>query len=156
MKYLVLMLVLLTNNAYGEADDSHVLYGAEELHLLEPTDVYTDLYKYRADHDAYLSPIDTDISQGASFNISMNLLRWNHYALHWKNNLYFDQSRVTQQIVHAGYHYELGINLVNDSKTNAPRIELFKEHNSEHVMDSPRPVHFPVYDRYGVRLRIYP
>ena len=137
MKYL-LILALFASRAYSQT--SHLLYNAEELYLLEPTDIHTDLYRYRSNHDVYLYPIDKEINQGASFNISMNLLRWNHYALHWKNNLYFDQSRVTQQIVHAGYHYELGINLVNDSKTNTPRVELFKEHNSEHVMDSPRPV----------------
>lgn len=126
-----------------------------DYYLLEPTDVYTDLYKYQDDHDPYIAPNDKDMAQGAAFNVNMNLVRWRDYKLHWNNNLFFDQSGVTQQIIHAGYHYELGLNIYNDW-AGFPRVELFKEHQSEHVMDADRPYHFPVYDRYGVRLRIYP
>jgi hypothetical protein len=145
MKYVLFFLLLIPDKVL-----------AKDFYLLEPTNVYVDLYKYQSYRDPYLAPVDKDISQGASFHVYTNLIRWRSYKLHWNNDLYFDQSRVTQQIVHAGYHYELGMNIINDAR-GLPRVELFKEHNSEHIMDTARPaMHFPVYDRYGIRLRIFP
>lgn len=127
---------------------------AGNLHLLEPKDVYLEYYKYTSMHDPYLYPIDREIYQGASFNTDFNIIRYKDFLIYWKNNLHFDQSRVSGHIKHAGWQYEIGLPLL--MAKDSTKIELFKQHHSRHVLEETRSTHFPVYDRYGVRFRLYP
>lgn len=125
-----------------------------ELRLLEPKDVYIDAYQNDTVHDPYLYPLDQRLGYGGAFNVDTNVIRYGKFSLYWLNKLHFDQDRVTGHIKHAGWQYELGIPLWMDKGT--PRIELFRQHHSRHLLEETRSVHFPVYDRTGIRLRIYP
>lgn len=127
---------------------------ARDLHLLEPKDVYIDAFKYQSIHDPYLAPIDRDLAYGAAFNTDFNLFRYGNIALHWKNRLHFDQAGSSGHIKHAGWEYELGLPLWVDK--GKPKIELFKQHHSRHILEEVRDAHFPVYDRVGVRIRLLP
>ncbi len=126
-----------------------------EWHLLEPRDVYIDTYRNEVVHDPYIYPEDQYLTYGSTFNIDANLLKWGPYGLYWLNQLHFDQSGQDGRIKHAGWQYELGLTVWVDKYDN-PRIELFKQHHSRHVLDEYREEHFPVYDRVGVRFRLIP
>lgn len=127
---------------------------ARDLYLLEPKDIYIDAFKYESMHDPYLAPIDKDLLYGAAFNTDFNVFRYKKVALYWKNRLHFDQAGSSGHIKHAGWEYELGLPLWIDK--GKPKIELFKQHHSRHVLEEVRDAHFPVYDRFGVRIRLLP
>lgn len=139
----LLMLTLFSQKVIGR-----------ELFLLEPRDVYIDAFKYQSLHDPYLVPIDKDILYGAAFNTDFNVFRYKKIALYWKNRLHFDQAATSGHIKHAGWEYELGLPLWIDK--GKPKIEFFKQHHSRHVLEEVRNVHFPVYDRIGIRVRLLP
>lgn len=131
---------------------------AAEWRLLAPRDVYIDAYKNQTVHDPYLAPVDQDLSYGATFNIDADILKYRNWGLYTLNQVHFDQSGETGRIVHGGWQYEMGFSLFPTKKDPARgKIELFKQHHSRHIFEDERPgVHFPVYDRFGVRLRIWP
>jgi hypothetical protein len=121
-------------------------------HLLEPRDVYIDTYHNDVVHDSYLAPDDATLGYGASFNTNFDVIKYNGYGLYWDNNLHFDQDD-TGQVRAAGWQYSL--NLVIFRMDDKTKLEVFKQHHSQHIMDRTRPEHFPVYDRYGVRFVIF-
>lgn len=127
---------------------------ANKLYLLEPRDIYIETYKYSSMRDPYLYPIDKELEYGMSFNTDLTIARYGDFQLYWKNNLHFDQSSYSGHIKHAGWQYELGLPIFFNKK--APKIELFKQHHSRHVLEETRTTLFPVYDRYGLRFSIYP
>jgi hypothetical protein len=128
--------------------------GQTQWRLLAPNDVFIDAYKNETVHDPYLSPVDRDLSYGAGFNVDLDLIKYNGLGLYWNNLLHFDQSSANGQIKAAGWQYEAGFTLWHEN--NSDKIQLFRQHHSQHILEEARPVHFPVYDRIGIRLRIYP
>lgn len=127
---------------------------AKELYILEPRDIYIETYKYTSMRDPYLYPIDKELEYGMSFNTNLTIARYGGFQLYWKNNLHFDQSSYSGHIKHAGWQYELGLPLF--FKKKVPKIELFKQHHSRHLLEETRTTLFPVYDRYGLRFSMYP
>ena len=105
-------------------------------------------------YDAYLAPVDTQISHGTNFVTNFDLLKYNKWGLYSLNKLHFDGAESIGRIVHAGWEYEQGITLF-PNKSGAGKIEIFWQHHSRHILEDSRPGHFPLYDRYGVRLRIW-
>jgi len=143
MKMLVLIFSLLSSQL-----------NAEELKIATPRDIYVDVYNNQTVHDPYIYPADEQLGYGANFNLDFNIVKYGSYSLYWNNLLHFDQSKETGKVVHGGWQFELGIPVyVVD---NNPKIELFHQHHSRHVLDAKRDSHFPVYDRAGIRFRIYP
>lgn len=142
-----LLLTILSTTALGE-----------EWQLLEPRDVYIDAYKSTTVHDPYLDPIDENLGWGSNFVVNADLLKYRHWGLYSLNILHFDQNDRTGQIVHGGWQYELGLSLFPSWRDpTRGKLELFHQHHSRHIFEDVRPgMHFPVYDRYGVRLRIWP
>lgn len=132
---------------------SSAAHGAE-FKLLEPRDVFIDVYKNETVHDPYLYPIDRTLGYGSTFNVDTNVVRYGKFSIFWLNKLHFDQSNANGHIKHAGWQYEVGMPLWIDRGVS--RIELFKQHHSRHLLEETRSIHFPVYDRFGVRLRILP
>lgn len=128
-------------------------YGTE-LHLLEPRDVYIESYRYENMYDPYLYPVDSELAYGAGFFIDLNIWRYGWYTMYWKNMLHFDQSRESGQIRHGGWEFELGFNIWPGE--GPPKIDIFHQHHSRHILEDTRETHFPVYDRAGIRLHIYP
>jgi hypothetical protein len=127
---------------------------ARELRLLEPRDVYVEAYRYTSIHDPYLYPIDTSLKYGGTFNVDANLFRYGKFSIYFLNKLHFDQADPSGHIKHAGWQYELGMPLwVHEGQ---PKLEFFKQHHSRHILEETRPLHFPVYDRFGIRLRLMP
>lgn len=122
--------------------------------ILAPTDVHLDTYKNQHVHDPYLAPADQNLGYGANFNLDFDILKYKGLGLYWKNLLHFDQSLSSGQVKHAGWQYEIGATVYQ--VRGVPKIELFKQHHSRHILEEPREEHFPVYDRYGIRFRIYP
>lgn len=127
---------------------------AKQFYLLEPKDIYIETYRYTSMRDPYLYPIDKELKYGMSFNTDLMIARYGNFQLYWKNNLHFDQSSETGHIKHAGWQYELGLPIL--TRSGVPKIELFKQHHSRHLLEETRTTLFPVYDRYGVRFNIYP
>lgn len=125
-----------------------------KLRLLEPRDVYIDTYQNEVVHDPYLSPIDKYLKYGATFNVDVTVFRYDALSVFWLNKLHFDQASNSGHIKHAGWQYEIGVPVFEDDRGS--RVELFKQHHSRHLLEEERGVHFPVYDRFGVRLRLYP
>lgn len=122
--------------------------------LLEAKEVYVDTYKNETVHDPYLAPDDQYLTYGASFNTNFDILKYNGYGLYMDNDLHFDQDSQDGQVRAAGWQYNLG--LVVWQKDGKNKIELFKQHHSQHVLDRTREdLHFPVYDRVGVRWNLY-
>jgi hypothetical protein len=128
--------------------------GQTQWRLLDPKDVHIDVYKNETVHDPYLDPVDQELSYGSGFNLDLNLVKYNGLGLYWNNLLHFDQSSKSGQIKHAGWQYEIGATLWQEEGQD--RIQLFKQHHSRHVLEETRDIHFPVYDRYGIRVRVYP
>ena len=126
----------------------------QKFKLLEPRDVYIDLYENETVHDPYVAPIDKYLKYGATFNLDFTVIRYDDLSLFWLNKLHFDQASNSGHIKHAGWQYEIGAPIYQDDKGS--RIELFKQHHSRHVLEEERNVHFPVYDRIGIRLRMIP
>lgn len=128
---------------------------AGDWRILRPTDIYVDAYKYENLDDPYISPIDKDITYGGLFNVSFDFVKYRGYGLYMKNQLHFDESGRDGRIKRGGWQYELGAVVWVNHKGNA-KVELFKDHHSQHIFEDTRPEHFPVQDRYGLRLQIYP
>jgi hypothetical protein len=129
---------------------------AAEWRLVKPREVFVDIYKYDGElHDPYLEPIDEDIRHGGTFNIDMDLVKYKGYGLYWDNQLFFDQSEATGKVRHGGWRYELGLTVYANQKGRA-KVELFRQHESRHIFEDTRQQHFPVYDRFGIRVRVYP
>jgi hypothetical protein len=127
---------------------------AYEFKLLEPRDVSVEAYKYESINDPYLNPIDKLLTYGGAFNVDATVIRYGKFSIYWLNKLHFDQANPSGHIKHAGWQYEFGMPLYVDK--GLPRVELFKQHHSRHVLEETRSIHFPVYDRFGIRLRLYP
>jgi hypothetical protein len=125
---------------------------ANEYHLLEPTTSYIEAYKNHKVHDPYLDPIDKELTLGGNFNLSLNLIRYQDYKLYWNNILHFDQSGHTGHVKHAGWQFEVGSTLFK-TRTDSS-LDVFWQHHSRHILEETREQHFPVYDRYGVRLNL--
>lgn len=121
-------------------------------HLLEAKDVYIDAYHNDSVHDPYLAPDDSTLGYGAAFNTNFDVVKYKGYGLYWDNNLHFDQDN-TGQVRAAGWQYSL--NLVIFQMDGKSKLELFKQHHSQHILDRERPEHFPIYDRYGVRFVLF-
>lgn len=145
MKLKVVILVPLLYTTYARA---------EGWRLLAPNDIHIDAYRNETVHDPYLDPVDADLGYGAGFNLDLDMAKYNGYGLYWNNLLHFDQSDRTGQIKAAGWQYEVGATIWQEEGKD--RIQIFKQHHSQHILEESRSVHFPVYDRYGIRLRIYP
>jgi hypothetical protein len=128
---------------------------AQEYRLLEPTQVSIEAYKYQDLHDPYTAPYDGTISQGAAFTTNLNIVRYHSLGLYWNNNLHFDQVQ-DGQVRRAGWAYEFGANIFPWYGHN--KVQLFKQHESDHILDvaSPTGLHFPVMDRYGIRINLLP
>ena len=122
-----------------------------KLRLLLPTEATIDIYQNKTVHDPYLYPIDQQLGTGGKFNLNLDLIRYSKYKIYWENTLHFDQSKQDQHIKHAGWWYFLGATLIPKSN-NVGGVDLFMEHHSRHILEETRDTHFPVYDRYGVRL----
>jgi hypothetical protein len=122
--------------------------------LLQPNDVHIDAYKNEVVRDPYLSPIDRDLSYGAGFNVDLDIIKYKGLGLYWNNLLHFDQSDKTGQIKAAGWQYEAGFTVLRVNELD--KIQFFHQHHSQHILEEKRPTHFPIMDRYGIRLRIYP
>lgn len=128
---------------------------AQGLEVMAPNKVFVDSYKNQTVHDPYLAPDDENLGWGASFNINFDIVRYNNYSvLYMDNNLHFDQEEGSGQIRAAGWQYSL--NLVLIRWNGVSRVELFRQHHSQHIMDRVRPdMHFPVYDRNGIRVVLF-
>lgn len=130
---------------------------AGDYRLLAPRDVYVDAYKNGVVHDPYLYPADQDLSYGMNFVMDMDIAKYKGYGVYMFNMLHFDQSDETGRIVHAGWKYELGLSLFPTKRDkNRGQIEVFHQHHSRHILEQERDAHFPVYDRVGIRFRIWP
>lgn len=127
---------------------------AKEFRLLEPKDVSVEAFKYESIHDPYLYPVDKSLKYGGAFNVDANLIRYEKFSIYWLNKLHFDQADPSGHIKHAGWQYELGMPIWIHK--GLPRIEMFKQHHSRHILEETRSFHFPVYDRFGIRLRLMP
>lgn len=146
--------MLKTIGLVGMLTASAVHASTQKLRLLEPRDVYIDVYQNEVVHDPYLVPIDRHLNYGATFNLDLIVFKYESLSLYWLNQLHFDQAANSGHIKHAGWKYEMGVPIFEDEKGS--RIELFKQHHSRHLLEEERDVHFPVYDRFGIRLRLYP
>lgn len=122
--------------------------------LLDPKDVYIDAYKNETVHDPYIAPIDKELRYGSNFNMDLDVVKYKGIGLYWNNLLHFDQSSTSGHIKHAGWQYELGLTVLQED--NIDRVQIFRQHHSRHILEETRKAHFPVYDRFGVRFRIYP
>ncbi len=129
---------------------------AGSLKVAEPKKIYMEAYEYQHMYDPYLAPLDKEMKYGGVFGTDFYLLHHKTLGLglYWNNELHFDQSEQSGQVKHGGWKYELGLSVLEYK--GQPKIELFKQHWSRHVMEETRDVHFPVYDRYGIRFNIYP
>lgn len=121
------------------------------LHLLSPEEISIDAYRNKTVHDPYLYPLDQHLSNGAKFNLNLNIIQYSDYKFYWNNSLHFDQSSLDQKIKHAGWWYFLGVTLLPKTKYSGG-IDLFMEHHSRHILEETRENHFPVYDRYGIKI----
>jgi hypothetical protein len=137
---LLLILVLL---------DSTISYGKNiQFKLLEPIDVSIDAYKYQQPvYDSYLYPTDRQLNYGSTFNLDFNVVEYKRISLYSLNKLYFDAND-TGKVSDSGWQYEIGLNFYH-------KISLFKQHHSRHIFEDTRLEHFPLYDRYGIRFKIY-
>jgi len=122
--------------------------------ILSPNDAYIDVYKNETVHDPYLAPIDSTLSYGSGFNLNLDVLKYKGLGIYWNNLLHFDQSNTDGRIKAAGWQYEIGATIWRNNDLD--RVQVFKQHHSQHILEETRPVHFPVVDRYGIRLRLYP
>lgn len=148
MNKLVLML-LFAFSGLSMADESTRTGSYSNFHLLDPSLVSIDSYEYEHLSDPYLVPYDRDIKRGAQFNLNLDVVKYKQFQVYWNNNLFFDQDGETGQVRHAGWHYKFGMPIFTHGNA---RIELFREHESRHILDRSRDTHFPVYDRTGVTL----
>lgn len=138
MKYLLIL--LFAGTSYGG-----------ELYILEPRDIYFDLYENEHVEDPYLSPVDSELGYGLNARTDFNVVRYNKYSLFVGSLMHFDQSKRTGQVRHVGWEYEVGMDLF---KYNCSGIQFIKQHHSRHILEAEREAHFPVYDRIGIRLVI--
>jgi hypothetical protein len=145
MKKLVLTLALVGTSA-----------SAYDLQLAQPKRVYMEAYEYQDMYDPYLAPLDKEMKYGGTFGTDFYLIHHKSagVGLYWDNQLHFDQSERTGHVKHAGWKYEIGLSLLEAK--GKPKLELFKQHWSRHVMEETRQEHFPVYDRWGFRINLYP
>lgn len=143
MRFLIITYLFLVSTATYAGD----------LRLLEPREAYIDAYKNEVVHDPYLYPEDKNLGYGMGFNLSIDVLMYKGYGLHWDNLLHFDELENTGQVKAAGWQYHLGLVVLRFNDQS--KIEVFKQHHSQHVLDEPRDEHFPVYDRLGIRLIIF-
>jgi hypothetical protein len=144
MKRIFILAGLISSNLYAKGN----------WRLIAPNDIHIDAYKSETVHDPYLDPIDSELGYGAGFNLDLDIAKYNGLGLYWNNLLHFDQSSQSGQIKHGGWQYEIGAVIWQENGLD--RVQLFKQHHSRHIFEETRNVHFPVYDRYGFRLRVYP
>lgn len=119
--------------------------------LLEPREVYIDVYENSVVNDPYLAPVDSKLTNGASFVTNFSILEYGKTQLYSENTLHFDQT-ISGKVKHAGWMYGL---YLRPWSWNHSAVELFQQHHSRHLFDESRPVHFPNYTRYGIRLTIF-
>lgn len=120
------------------------------LHLLQPGEISVDVYKYLENRDPYLAPLDQRLTQGANFNLNVDLAEYSGYRFYMQNVLHFDQEGDRGPVKHAGWQYETGAILWRSGGQD--KLAGFLQHHSQHVLDEERPgEHFPVYTRYGLR-----
>lgn len=126
---------------------------AAEYHLLEPTYVAMEMAEIANNRDTYLSINDKGSDKfgesnewwtyGAAVDLNYNLVRYNHYALYWDNNVHMAATNVAVREV--GWEYELGVHLKQ-------HIDVFWYHHSQHILDTERKAaRFPLENMYGVR-----
>lgn len=128
---------------------------ANEFHVIEPTHIAIETYKYVDLYDPYIAPLDQTVNYGGDFTTDLNVVRYHSLGLYWNNQLHFDESATSGQIVRGGWQYELGLKIWPLNGPN--KVEVFKQHHSQHIFDRLGDTdRFPVYDRYGVRFNIYP
>jgi hypothetical protein len=154
MKLVAIILSMFSTIAYS--DNYFSCLDDCGLHLLEPRDSYIDVYQNDTVRDPYLEPLDKTLGYGSTFNLDVDVLKYRGYGLYWNNQLFFDQETISHHIRHGGWRYEVGFVLFRTKLSDRyfSKIELFKQHQSRHLLEDIRPVHFPVYDRTGIRLWI--
>ena len=128
---------------------------ASEWRLLDPDVFAIEAYRNKAVHDPYLVPIDKGLGYGGNFQMDFSIATYRGLGLRMENLLHLDQSLEGGQVRHAGWQYGLYVSILTRPGTETPMVELLYQHHSRHVLEAERPgVHFPVYDRYGVRFVI--
>lgn len=147
-RILVLIILSLTHCAEAYAEAGTYCWKPGRVGLLEPQEMYMDVYKYDSLHDPYLYPVDNELYWGANFKTKFNVVRYKGFAFYADSLLHFDQSEVSGQVKHAGWQYELGVNV---ARVGLGGIDIFRQHHSRHILEGTRERHFPVYDRTGVR-----
>lgn len=138
----VLLLTLFSTTTFAD----------EDWHVLELNKAFVDTYKIDDEHDPYLAPDDATLTYGASFNTNFDVVKYKGYGLYWDNNLHFDEDN-HNQVRAAGWQYN--VNLVFWQIDGKNKLELFKQHHSQHILDRSRDAHFPVVDRTGIRIILF-
>lgn len=83
---------------------------------------------------------------GAATTFNLNLVRFQDYSLYWRNYVHMDDTN--RQVRQVGWQWEAGVSM-------ADRVEGFWYHHSQHVLDAQETYHFPLVNRYGVRVIFY-
>lgn len=127
---------------------------ADDLHLLDLNDASVFTYKNEGTNDTYLYPDDQGLGLGMQFITNFDIIKYKGYGLYMNNNLHFDQEESSGQVRTGGWHYQLGLVVwqIND----VSKIEIVKEHESDHIFDRQRPgEHFPTRNRTGIMVNLY-
>lgn len=134
MKYFILLLLIFSIPAKAEYN-----LGLE----------YFDITygKYKDMRDPYVPYYDGLFTYQIATNFRVHL----GHMLYWDNNVRTDA--VKSRVATVAWHYVVGLRVHKN-------IDIFWDHESRHVFDrepllgGPDKNVFPVYDRYGIRLKI--
>lgn len=96
--------------------------------------------------DAYLYPIDEELTFGLQLNVDYTLIEYKKFKLFHRNNWGFDS--VQSHVKHVWWEFDLGLNIYD-------KLEIFHQHMSRHILEDKRAGPFPVRDSFNVRLILW-
>lgn len=127
---------------------------AQELHLLSLDEFSMDYYRLGNNRDSYMDyrdPQDNSEERerwfgGASANFNLDLVKYGNWGIYHNNRVYGNATNA--QFREVAWNYELGAQL-------GPKLQVWWEHLSRHVLDADRDDRFPLTNKYGISYVFY-
>jgi len=117
-----------------------------ELRLLDLREFSFEGYELADRRDSYFGYEDDTWRGGTAVNFDLDLARSGDWGLAWDNRVFGNGT--TAQYREVGWQYEVGLDL-------GPKMRVFWNHESRHILDDRRKDAFPLTNMYGVRVTFF-
>lgn len=119
---------------------------AADWRLLELREFSFDAYKLADNRDSYFLYEREEWYGGTAANFNLDLVRRDTVGLFWNNSVVGNGTRAQYREVL--WRFKVGVDL-------GPKLQLYLDHESRHILDERRDDPYPLYNAYGARITFF-